>query len=160
MKCEICDMREAFITMNFFRPGISNSLWICLSCMQKYTPLWQDLDDEKRNHIFQHIHRAMQPRDEIIPICPVCGRSLKEFEQSASAGCAECYNVFAESVSEALAGINCHLPYTGDLPLSAREVQSSVSEKREYLSLMKKAAEEHNYEEAAALRNKLKDMVR
>ena len=158
MKCEICDMREAFITMNFFRPGTSHSLWICLSCMQKHTPLWQDLDDEKRNHIFQHIHRAMQPRDEIIPVCPVCGRSLKEFEQSASAGCAECYNVFADSVSETLSNINCRLPYAGDFPTT--EGASFISEKREYLSLMKKAAEEHNYEEAAALRNKLKDMVK
>ena len=160
MKCEICGMREAFITMNFFHPAEANSLWLCLSCMQRYTPLWQDLDDEKRNHIFQHIHRAMQPRDEIVPVCPICGMSLKELEQGAHAGCPECYNVFAKNISEMLTAMDYHLPYSGDLPSPRGKQEAVANEMHEYFVLMKKAAEEHNYERATVLRNKLKDMVK
>jgi protein arginine kinase activator len=101
----------------------------------------------------------MQPRDEIVPICPMCGMSQKEFSQGALAGCSECYNVFETTINATLLSMGCQLPYQGEVPQQNSQLSSILDEKRECMAQMKKAADEHNYEMAVALRNKLKEMA-
>lgn len=101
-------------------------------------------------------------KSEPVPACPECGITLSEFRAKGRFGCPRDYEVFAEHLDPLLERIHDTQPakHTGRLPESGG--REEVVEKRLTLADLRKqldaAVAEENYEQAAKLRDQIKDM--
>ena len=85
--------------------------------------------------------------------CPGCGSTLQRLAQSSHLGCGECYRHFRESLVATvrrLQGAACHV---GRRP--KRALPAPVQDLRDQLE---RAIAEQRYEDAAGLRDRLKEL--
>lgn len=90
--------------------------------------------------------------------CKSCGIRLKEVLKSGRVGCSVCYESFAEQLTSLLRGIHTAMRHRGKVPHldDARErVRVELKTRR---ALLRSALKMENYEEAAVLRDEIKDL--
>ncbi|MCX6922497.1 MAG: UvrB/UvrC motif-containing protein [Verrucomicrobia bacterium] len=88
--------------------------------------------------------------------CPACGFTQAEFKKAGRLGCPACYQTFAEPLEGLLKTMHKGTHHVGKVPESLRQ-------KRDFSDLLKtlhkkltKAIESENFEEAAVLRDEIK----
>jgi protein arginine kinase activator len=88
--------------------------------------------------------------------CPRCGFSQADFKKSGRLGCPECYQTFAEGLEGLLKTMHKGTRHAGKVP----EVLRADREQSDRLKLLQKklakAIEEENFEQAAQLRDEIK----
>lgn len=90
--------------------------------------------------------------------CSSCGTKLLEIIESGFIGCADCYKIFNKELSGAIRRLHGRTNYRGKIPqTSAPRLDSSsiISKLRKEMS---KAVETENFERAAELRDKIKEI--
>lgn len=92
-------------------------------------------------------------------VCPVCNMTLSEFSRKGRAGCGECYRTFRAHASAMLRKIHGsakHVTVDEQAEEKTQEVKpkNPVEELKEQL---KKAIMEENFEQAAVLRDKIRE---
>jgi protein arginine kinase activator len=87
--------------------------------------------------------------------CPFCGKSFEEIANDGKMGCAECYNVFYDKLLPSLARIHGKASYEGANPRKG----SSKAELEQLKIALQKAVEEQNFELAAALRDRINEIL-
>lgn len=103
--------------------------------------------------------------------CPGCGASFGEISQSGQIGCAQCYETFRAQVLPVIQRIHGSARHRGKSPggsalrvadqntqLSPSPKQREASPLEEKRRLLKEAVEAQNYEQAAVLRDQIKEM--
>ena len=90
--------------------------------------------------------------------CPTCGFSHADFKKSGRLGCSECYATFAEPLEGVLKQMHKGTQHVGKAPKALR-AQLDFSRKHDTLATrLQKAIESENYEEAARLRDQMKEL--
>ena len=81
--------------------------------------------------------------------CPVCDFTLGDYRKTGRLGCPDCYNVFAGEITEG-----------ADTPAEAAETagESPALTRKKLEQSMQLAIEQEDYETAAKLRDKLKEL--
>jgi protein arginine kinase activator len=91
--------------------------------------------------------------------CPRCGFSQADFKKSGRLGCPECYQTFAEGLEGLLKTMHKGTRHAGKVP----EVLRADREQSDRLKLLQKklakAIEEENFEQAAQLRDEIKQVT-
>jgi len=90
--------------------------------------------------------------------CPTCKLSFEDFRQTGKVGCADCYNAFKEQLIPVLKNIQGSVRHSGKLPKKAGAELSTKRELENLKSRLKKAVEKEEYEEAAKLRDKIRNL--
>ncbi len=85
------------------------------------------------------------------PTCPDCGWTLRDFRQTSRFGCAKDYEVFSEFVEEVLERIHG----TREHPVDPRRTEAGQLRQE-----MAEAVAAEDYERAAQLRDRLRDLER
>lgn len=91
-------------------------------------------------------------------VCPVCGMGINAFISGGKFGCESCYNAFPRLVDATLKKVHTSASHVGKLP--GRE-GAALMQKRNILQLKKELSEavlSEQYEKAARLRDKIKEM--
>jgi protein arginine kinase activator len=88
--------------------------------------------------------------------CPQCGFTQAEFKKTGRLGCSVCYVTFAEPLKELLKGMHKGLRHIGKCPERLRLTQERDSALRQFHDELRAAVVEEKYEEAAALRDKIR----
>lgn len=97
--------------------------------------------------------------------CPACGLTYEDFKKMGRLGCSECYIAFKSSLAPLLKrihGSQQHLGKTPD-PVSIKELKVSVKFYEELDAAkaeLDRAIKKEEFEEAAALRDKIKSLER
>ncbi len=90
--------------------------------------------------------------------CPLCGHTWNDFRQSGRLGCGECYNTFRSSAASAIRQIHSTTVHNGKIPSKAGE---GLNRKKEYEALkhkLQQAVQSEDYETAAQLHKKIREM--
>ncbi|MBE7026736.1 MAG: hypothetical protein E7410_04140 [Ruminococcaceae bacterium] len=90
--------------------------------------------------------------------CPKCNMSLAQFSKSGKLGCPDCYEAFRPYLNEVLKSIHANTEHTGKISKNANE---KIKLRRELENLKKELAdaiEKQNFENAALLRDKIKEL--
>ena len=92
-------------------------------------------------------------------VCPVCNMTLSEFSRKGRAGCGECYRTFRTHASAMLRKIHGSAKHvTGEEQVEEKtpeiKPENPVEELKQQL---KKAIAEENFEQAAVLRDKIRE---
>lgn len=91
-------------------------------------------------------------------ICPSCGTSINELSKTSKLGCSKCYEVFDSYLEPLMKRIHGNTHHTGKLP---EHIDEKFKKQHELSSLkedLKKAIAQENFEQAALLRDKIKEM--
>lgn len=147
MLCEKCGKRPSTVKYTQIINGRKSSLNICSACAAQES-------------IFENFGSLLSFREREETggaVCPCCGMTLSELSRSGRMGCGECYSVFrkhADAMLKKIHGTSKHLTH---IQKNAKEEPpEQVSETQLLREKMAKAIKEENFEEAA----KLRDLIR
>jgi protein arginine kinase activator len=90
--------------------------------------------------------------------CPKCGHTWSDFRRTGRFGCSECYNTFRSEAAATIRQIHSTTRHTGKVPSKAG---AGISRKREYENLkaqLQKAVSSEDYEKAAKLHKRIREM--
>ena len=174
MRCEKCNEREAVVSYSTIDGNEMTEIHICHQCLHQLLsedlvhPLFQEPD---LNSLFNQILNLFEDEDieEVEDkVCPQCGTSLKNFKKSSLLGCSHCYETFYEELLEALPRIQGSTTHRGNrsdtevlnaMKQDHKAQEAEINLKLESLRMdLESAVEEERYEDAAVLRDKIREL--
>ena len=90
--------------------------------------------------------------------CPRCGFTQADFKKAGRLGCAECYKTFAEGLEGLLKTMHKGTRHIGKVPEALRQTRELADRLKLLQKKLSKAVEDENFEQAAALRDEIKQM--
>ena len=88
--------------------------------------------------------------------CPQCGFSQADFKKSGRLGCPECYKTFAEGLEGLLKSMHKGTRHAGKVPEALHQTRDLSDRLKTLQKKLSKAIEEENFEQAAILRDEIK----
>lgn len=156
MLCQRCKKNDATVHIKQTINGVKTELMLCSECAEKenaYSFFPEDLFSGFFADSILGTRRAEEQRK-----CPKCGISRRELAASGRAGCAQCYEFFAPELEKIIYGIHGNAKHTGSVPGTHTE---QLKKRKEIEALKKEQSEaiaEQNYEKAAELRDKIREL--
>ena len=153
MLCEKCGKNQATVMYTQIINGQKSSLNICSSCAAQES-------------IFENFGSLLSfsPREEqIITACPVCKTTLSEFTRSGRVGCGECYKTFrkyADAMLRKIHGTSSHIKGSTQVAKPAPKPAKELSELEKLRAELQKAIGNEDFENAAVLRDKIREIER
>jgi len=91
--------------------------------------------------------------------CPRCGFTQADFKKSGRLGCPECYKTFAEGLAGLLKTMHKGTRHTGKAPEALRATRENAGLLKTLQTKLAKAIKDENYEQAAQLRDEIKQLT-
>ncbi len=88
--------------------------------------------------------------------CPNCGFTQADFKKSGRLGCPECYTTFEEGLSGLLKTMHKSTRHIGKVPEALRQSRELSDRLKSLQKKLDQAVEEENFEQAAVLRDEIK----
>lgn len=159
MICKHCMKNVAKIKFSEVVDGRVIQHHLCAECYEA----WQRDASGFTLDVPKPTQRAVQesspPRSSSVksPVkrCDTCGTSLTSIMETASVGCASCYNVFGKEIESILEGLHRGLVHRGKSMQCDDERARLAQELQAKRFLLRSMLKEENYEEAARLRDEI-----
>ena len=91
--------------------------------------------------------------------CPRCGFTQADFKKSGRLGCAECYVTFAEGLAGLLKTMHKGTRHIGKAPEALRANRENADKLKTLQAKLTKAIKDENYEQAAQVRDEIKQLT-
>lgn len=91
-------------------------------------------------------------------VCPGCGLTEAELRSKGKLGCEKCYSVFSDFLNAMLKKMHMSLEYKGKTPVETAGEVSAARRIEKLRDDMQAAVEKQNYEEAAKIRDMIKEL--
>lgn len=88
--------------------------------------------------------------------CTRCGYSQEDFKKSGRLGCSDCYKVFADGLEGLLKTMHKGTRHVGKVPEALRQNRDLSDRLKNLQRRLAKAVEDENFEQAAKLRDEIK----
>jgi protein arginine kinase activator len=160
MLCQKCKKNEATIHMTQIVNGNKREIHLCEECAAmsqgvKVIPILTL--DQWLNHIISAVHAGIEEAEEE-HVCPDCGITYGEFRTGGRLGCPACYDAFAQPLEAVIKRLHGGHHHTGKMP---QHVDQDIALKRKITELQEKldqAIKTEAYEDAAKLRDQIKEL--
>lgn len=90
--------------------------------------------------------------------CPRCGFTQADFKKAGRLGCPDCYKTFADGLESLLKSMHKGTRHVGKVPESLRQSRDLSDRLRNLQKRLAKAIADENFEQAALLRDEIKQM--
>ena len=90
--------------------------------------------------------------------CPLCGASFEDFRRSGQAGCPSCYETFSVELKSTLHSIHGNAAHVGRAPAKCKKQTVEKSRLEELRDELARAIAEENFENAAKLRDEIREL--
>lgn len=165
MLCQKCKAKEANTHVKSVVNGEYEEFMLCSDCAKEmgYTNLWSDMNSDFNSILGSFFSNALPARSETTR-CPVCGSAYHDIAKSGQVGCANCYDLFLSELMPSIRRIHGNTTHCGKKPLISTKENKTVVQSEEISKIddLKKqlsdAVSEQNFELAAELRDKIKEM--
>ena len=166
MKCQKCGANNANTHVKTIINGEFKEYDLCSDCAQKmgYTNVFSDMEDEFSNFLGSFFGNVLPARTQATR-CEFCGTTYPEIAKTGHVGCAKCYDVFADELYPSIRRIHGNTTHCGKNSKRAenakaeKPVEQTKEDKIKALKAeLDKAVKEQNFEHAAELRDKIKEM--
>ena len=91
--------------------------------------------------------------------CPHCGFTQADFKKTGRLGCPECYKTFAEGLEGLLKSMHKGTRHVGKVPESLRRNRDLSDRLMALQKKLNQAIEDENFEQAALLRDEIKQVT-
>jgi protein arginine kinase activator len=90
--------------------------------------------------------------------CSRCGFTQADFKKAGRLGCPDCYHTFGEGLDSLLKSMHKGTRHVGKVPESLRQTRDLSDRLKALQKKLTKAVEDENFEQAALLRDEIKQM--
>ncbi|NLJ70378.1 MAG: excinuclease ABC subunit B [Clostridiaceae bacterium] len=176
MLCEKCHINEANISVKTNIHGVTKTYQLCSECAQKQGLFQSGFGFESfpmSNYLgqalfnFPFVTLNNQPKtigtqiDKSIR-CPACGQKYTDFRKTGLFGCPECYSTFHDVICSMLDQIHGgHIHNDTQIVPQNIDVEKvkPLTEIEQLKSELKEKVQLEQYEEAALIRDKIKELT-
>lgn len=169
MKCQKCGVNEATTHVKTITNGEYAEYDLCPSCAKKmgYTNFFADMENEFSNLLGSFFGNALPARSQATR-CENCGSTYTEISKTGQVGCPECYSIFADELFPSITRLHGNTTHCGKIPhrleymqteeKSTAPKQSEAAQTDALRAQLEQAVKEQNFEKAAELRDKIKEL--
>ena len=163
MLCQKCNKNEASVRFTQVINGQKSEVYLCHHCASEMGDFGgfssiENLFDFNLGNFFNGILGATQSPKQAGVVCPTCGMGIGEFSKLGKFGCADCFRAFGDTIDPLFRRVQGNVRHVGKVP---GRCAGDLKLKRELETLksdLKKAIEQEEFEEAARLRDKIKEL--
>lgn len=161
MLCEICGKKQATVHITEIINDKTIEMHLCENCAEE-----KGVMDAQPFGVSDLLAGFMGFDEEFLPKekgrlenCPKCGMTFEDFRKTGRFGCAECYETFKKTIMPLLQKIHGSTHHFGKSPqeISGGEMGKEMFVK-ELQDKLRTAVEKEEFEEAARLRDKIKEL--
>lgn len=165
MKCQKCGANNANTHVKTIINGEFKEYDLCSECAHKlgYTNVFADMDNDFSSLLGSFFTNVLPARTQATR-CEFCGSTYAEIAKTGQVGCAHCYELFADQLYPSIRRIHGNTTHCGKNSGKQAEQAQKPAEmtKEQQIAELKKqldaAVQEQDFERAAELRDKIKEM--
>ncbi len=174
MICEHCKVRQATVTVTQIINGQKSERHYCEVCANQFHPFNIDFNKDDNSQLAQLVsnwfglpvwknetQEKQTQTAQTATTCPACGYTFRQFLNEGKLGCPQCYETFSNKLPQVFAKIQAGTQHNGKIPgVSTNHnelLKKQIDSTREQLQ---QAIIEERFEDAANLRDEIKDMER
>lgn len=164
MKCQHCNNNEATTHIKKNINGNVTEMHLCHNCAKELGVI-EDFSPESffNDTFFGNFLSAGVPAMNIlsgIDHCEYCGSTFNDIVKNGKVGCANCYDKFEEKLQPTITKMHGNAKHIGKnvTYTEEKEVEPEISELEKLKNELKLAVKEQRFEDAAVLRDKIKEM--
>jgi len=161
MLCDICNKNQATVHLTEIIDEQMNELHLCEECARQKSAQMESqfgLSDLLAG-LAEHGKPGKKDLEALSIKCPNCGQSYADFKKIGRLGCSECYTAFKKFLTPLLKRIHGSVQHTGKSPFKpAKAAAKKKLDSQELRIRLQKAVENEAFEEAARLRDQIKEL--
>jgi len=174
MLCQKCHKKTASVFISSIINGQETRMYLCNDCAKDY-PLFNfnsqdpfsikdvmekfDISEDDSIETKKENLLAMDKDcEENEIICPNCYSTYNEYRETGKVGCSKCYEVFEKQLKPILRNIYGYEEYIGKSPKKDNSHIYPNKEMRTLKEDLNRAVEQEEYEKAADIRDKIKEL--
>ena len=161
MLCDICGKNGATVHLTEIIDEQMNELHLCEECArQKSAQMEQQFGlSDLLAGMAEFGKPDSKEREALAAIkCVNCGLTFADFKKIGRLGCGECYNSFRRYLGPLLKRIHGSGQHLGKAPFKVTRVLKKRTDLQELRAKLQKAIEEEAFEEAAKIRDQIKEL--
>jgi len=155
MQCNKCHNAATLHITEVIAEGQFEELHLCEQCAHKY------LYETQQKAVGKLSPEQLRESEEGLfnqQECPSCGLKFVEFRNSGRLGCPNDYQVFREELLPLLENIHGETRHSGKTPRRLPQNLQTQSELMQLRGRLKQAVTKEDYEEAARIRDRIKQL--
>ncbi len=156
MLCKECGKNVASIHLTRIINNQKIEENLCENCAKKYMVLNNPFTVQNIMSGFLSDYHKPEAQDSLS--CPECHMTYDEFRKHGKFGCSHCYNAFRSRLSPLIRNIHGHDSHIGKIPDKYDDELKTGEELLILKNQLREAIELEEYEKAAEIRDKIKDM--
>lgn len=159
MLCSICKEREATVHLTQITGDKMQKVDLCEECSKT-----KGINDPAGFNLADLLlglgasQELEQAGGGVEIKCSRCGFTQADFKKAGRLGCPECYKTFAEGLEGLLKSMHKGTRHIGKVPESLRQNRDLSDRLKALQKKLAKAIEDENFEQAAHLRDEIKQM--
>ncbi len=174
MLCQNCNQKEATTHIKRVVNGEAEEHHLCAECAKKlgYDHFLDDFSLSIPNFFSSFFHDTMPALSRAgAAHCDTCGSSFEDIVRSGMVGCADCYEKFFDRLLPSIQRIHGRARHAGKTPhytvepdekggetSEAPKAQTAEAQIEALQREMQQAIDSQNFEQAAVLRDKIKEL--
>ena len=161
MLCQICKVNEATVRYTEIINNSVTEVHLCEKCAQfEDKAIGTEISFSEMFAAPDQPGEASVTEADAAQKCSSCGHSLGDILAGGRVGCAECYMTFAGKLAPLIKKVHGADQHVGKIPSGEGEGLRVRSELLRYRSRLHRAVEVEDYEEAARLRDIIREIER
>lgn len=163
MLCDVCNKNPATVHLTEIIDEQMNELHLCEDCARhKSAAMEQQFGLSDLLAGMADFEKPVNKEEEVVTAkCPACGLTYADFKKIGRLGCGECYNAFRKYLAPLLKRIHGSNQHIGKNPAKTKGALKLDKKKTglpELKNQLQKAISQEAFEEAARLRDQIKEM--
>lgn len=158
MKCEKCHQNEATVFLTQTHNGETVEVHLCDACAKENEQAIFDDGISFQQFLSGLLENNKSPQVKTHTFtCKSCGMSIADFKKNSLVGCADCYRTFLPYLRPIIKRLQSNVIHTGKRPCRQDESLKYKQRIEQFESELKIALMQENYEQAAILRDQIRD---
>ncbi len=159
MLCDVCHKNPATVHLTEIVDDQMSELHLCEDCArQKSAQMDSQFGLSDLLAGIADFGKPAAEKDGGVAKCPKCGLTYADFKKVGRLGCGECYVAFKKYLAPLLKKIHGSAQHLGKSPAKVTPVVQDKIDLRDLRIKLQMAVEQEDFEEAARLRDRIKEM--
>lgn len=169
MKCIECNQQTATLHFTKFINGTKEEIHLCQSCAIKREEIVVDESYTLHDLLTGLFNfdagqvdinmETVQKKQQSELVCSNCELTFKDFRRLGKFGCSDCYSSFQSKLNPILKRVHSgNTRHIGKIPKRSGDVLHKKKELESYRNQLEKLIIEENFEEAAVIRDRIKEI--
>lgn len=159
MLCQRCQMNQATVLYHQIINGEKTEYHLCSQCASQMN-MSISFDNMFKGFLDGFVSSISHGEEIMLDStsCPNCGFTFNDIKTSGKLGCSECYHTFSKRLDSILKNIQANNTHCGKFPKKSGSELRKAHELEDLKAQLKRAIENEEYEEAAHIRDRIKEI--